>query len=276
MRTWMNDGQPMEDGRMCLIIDPENGTQPIRVWGRSKDEILEKAAKTVEHGARTISELRSKITPSSTPAASSNPAPQIIPPRQPALSVEETMRLTADLANPAKAPAAVTRLIEAETGLDLKGMKRQATMERIAHIQAQWSISNPDFPKHPVNYRLLNDAAALRVGYENITAEVMDTVFHELSSQGLLLPPAEDEPEPTTPTVPPEENPALRTVRPRGAASLRRAITSPPPLPASHQPKYTRAQIDGMTSAEYRRRMETEPGFSEAVAALAQPGRATA
>jgi hypothetical protein len=265
-RTWMNDGKPTDDGRLCLIIDPENGTQPIRVWGRSKEEILEKAAKTVEHGARTISELRAQITP---PSISKTPASAPPPVSKRTLSVEEQMRLTADLSNPAKAPAAVRKLLEFETGLDLKEMQHAKTMERIANIQANWSYSHPEFPKHPVNYKLINDAATLRVGYENITAEVMDQVYHELSASGLLV--AAEESQPPTPTVPPDETPATRTVRPRGATSMRRTFASPAPAAASRQPKYTKAQIDAMSSAELRRRMETEPGFAEALTALAPP-----
>lgn len=275
-RTWLNDGIPLSDGRLCLVIDPEDGTQPMRVWGRTKEEILDKAAKTVEHGARTITQLRSQITPrsESQPRSNGNTPPPATPEKRPTLTAAEQMSLTADLSNPAKAPAALRKLLEHETGLDLTKMRKQETLERIATIQAHWSHSNPEFPKHPTNYKLLNDAATIRVGYENITADVMDQVYSELSAAGLLVAAADEDDEPPTPTVHPEENPVLRTVRPRGAASYRRTHASPAPTTASLQPKYTKAQIDNMSSAEIRRRMETESGFAEAVAALSQPARA--
>jgi hypothetical protein len=261
-RHWLNDGKPLADGRLCLVIDPEDGTQPIRIWGRSKEEILDKATKTVEHGARTITTLRTQIgnppskPPTNTSGASATAAPA---PRSTQLSVTEQMQLTADLSNPAKAPAAVTRLVEHHTGLNLDEMSKNETVQRIAAIQANWSYSHPDFPKHPINYKLMNDAAALRVGYENITAEVLDTVYNELLSAGMLV--DEEEP-PPTPTVPPEENPASRTVRPRGAASHRRTITSPAPIAASTEPKYTREQLTAMPSAEFRRKLESDPAFA--------------
>jgi hypothetical protein len=270
-RTWLNDGKPLEDGRLCLLIDPEDGTQAIRVWGRSREEILEKAAKTVEHGARTISQLRSQLNHKTTTAPTT---PTMTAATRPptTLSAAERMQATADLDDPAKAPAAVTRLIQHQTGVDFDSIRQKETIERISTIQANWSYSHPDFPKHPINYKLLNDAAALRVGYENITAAVMDQVYTELSSQGLLV---EAEEEELSPTVPPEETPDTRTVRPRGAASYRRTTLSAP-APASQTPKYTRAQIDAMTSAEYRRKLETDPDFVASIAALSGQPHANA
>jgi hypothetical protein len=272
-RTWMNEGKPLADGRFCLVIDPEDGTQPLRVWGHTKDEVLDKTAKTVEHGARTITTLRAQITPASSPPASAErtahetAAPERTPTR---LTAGEQIQLTADLSNPSKAPAAATRLIEHHTGIDFKKIQQQETVERIARIQANWSHSHPEFPRHPINYKLLNDAATIRAGgYENITGEIMDQVFTELLAAGLLVDAADEEEPPPPPTVPPEENPVSRTVRPRGAASYRRTITSPAPPAASLTPKYTREQIEKMPSDEYRRKLESDPEFVTSIAALA-------
>jgi hypothetical protein len=273
-RIWLNDGKPDESGRLCLEIDPEDGTHPLRVWGRSREEILDKAAKTVEHGQRTISELRQNIATTrhggspepNNGNGTTRPAAGAAQPKP--LSAGEQMALTADLSNPAKAPAAITRLVEGHTGLDLTKMKADETVRRIAAIQTEWSLMRPDFPKHATNYKLVNDAAVIRAGgYENITPEILDTVFNELSDAGLLVSAAEDE-DATSPDAHPAETP-VTVRRPRGAASYRRAShVSPAPAPASQTPKYTRAQIDSMSSAEYRRKLESEPGFAQAVAAL--------
>lgn len=269
-RTWLNDGNPDESGRLCLEIDPEDGTRPLRIWGRTKDEILDKATRTVEHGQRAIAQLKAKVpaNPSSSATDPRATAAAQVAVSWPALSDSEKMQLTVDLNDPAKAPAAIARLMQEETGIDFSGIKHQETVRRIAGIETAWQLNRPDFPKHPVNFKLINDTAALRVGYENITADVLDQVFTELSTAGMLVS-AEDDDALSTPTVHPAETPALRTVRPRGAASYRRAtVASPSPAPASQQPKYTRAQIESMSSAEYRRKLETEPGFADAVAAL--------
>ena len=275
---WLNDGKPDGTGRLCLEIDPEDGTHPLRVWGRTPEEILEKAAKTVEHGQRTISQLRQQST-TTRPGGSSEPngngttgtaagaSSADVPPRKPPLTASEQMALTADLADPAKAPAAITRLVEGHTGFDFSSFANQETVKRIAAIQTNWSVSRPDFPKHAINYKLVNDAAVIRAGgYENITSEILDTVFNELSEAGLLVPEEDTE---ATPDAHPAETP-VTVRRPRGASSYRRAtISSPPPAQAS-TPKYTQAQITAMSSAEYRRKLETEPGFADAVAALAK------
>lgn len=274
-RRWLNDGKPDETGRLCLEIDPEDGTHPLRVWGRTPEEILDKAVKTVEHGQRTISELRDKIAttrPSGSPEPNGNgttrPAAGAAKPAP--LTAGEQMALTADLTDPAKAPAAITRLVEGHTGFDFTALKNQETVKRIAAIQTEWSINRPDFPKHPTNYKLINDAAVIRAGgYANITSEVLDAVFNELSEAGLLVP--EDYTEANPPDAHPAETP-VTVRRPRGAASYRRAShASPAPAPASQTPKYTRAQIDKMSSAEIRKRLESEPGFADAVAALNPP-----
>src|SRR5215469_7553296 len=111
-RHWLNDGRPDDTGRICLEIDPEDGTHPLRIWGRSQGEILEKAAKTVEHGQRTILQLKTQITTNrangssqtngagtdgTAAGAASPPVPKRVP-----LSPSETLSLTQDIANPEK------------------------------------------------------------------------------------------------------------------------------------------------------------------------------
>lgn len=280
-RTWLNEGKPLADGRLCLVIDPEDGTNPIRVWGRSREEILDKAAKTVEHGIRTITGLRTQIHSTAPPPSSASAKkPNGEAPAHPTkLTAAEQMQATADLDNPSKAPQAITRLLEHHTGIDFQSMQQKETLERIATIQANWSAGRPDFPQHPTNYTLLNNAATIRAGgYEKITSEIMDEVFNELLAQGLLVepgePPAEEEPPP--PTVQPAETLESRTVRPRGATSHRRTATGAAAVVPAQTPKYTREQIQAMTSAEYRRKLETDPAFVQAVAAYAgqPPARA--
>ena len=273
-RKWMNEGRPTADGRFCLIIDSEDGTQPLRIWGITKDEILDKAAKTLEHGQRTITQLRTRAIP---PAHNPATAPQQVQPAT-TLTAGEQLQLTTDLNNPAKAPAAVTKLVQHHTGLNLEEMARQETIRRIAGIQKEWQEAHPEFPDHPANCKMMTDTAALRVGYENITAAVMESVYNELSAAGMLVPADEEpitDPQPP-PTVQPPETADTRTVRTRGAASHRRRDTLPA-LPASATTfKYTREQIAAMSSAEYRRNLETDPAFAAAVAAYSQPATANA
>jgi len=283
-RTWMNEGKPLADGRLCLVIDPEDGTQPLRIWGHSKDEILDKATKTVEHGARTITQLRSQVNTRPHTAAGvpthtqDSPTDKLTTTQQQAanptmLSPGEQLQATADLSNPAKAPAAITKLIAHHTGIDFEEQKRNEIIHRVVTTAQQWEEAHPDFPGHPANRKMMMDTATLRVGYENITAAALDAVFEELTASGTLVPPADEPPEP--PTVQPPETADTRTVRPRGAASHRRSVTLPTPPAASPTPKYTREQIEALPSAEYRRKLESDPAFAAAVNALyGQPANA--
>jgi hypothetical protein len=269
----------MADGRLCLVIDPEDGTQPLRIWGQNRDEILEKATKTVEHGQRAITQLRSQAT-TQAHSRTDSPSRQVTSPQthQPTpnptqLTDGQRITLTADLNNPAKASAAVTKLIQHETGIDFEKQKRDAIIHRVVTTAQQWENNNPDFPDHPINRKLMMDTATLRVGYENITADVLDDVYADLLAADSLVDAQETTPPP--PTVQPPETADTRTVRPRGAASHRRTVTLQAPPAASTTPKYTKEQITAMPSAEYRRKLESDPDFASSVNVLyGQPAKA--
>jgi hypothetical protein len=268
---WLNDGRPGADGRLCLIVDPEDGTRPSRFWGKTQDEVLAKVAKSFEHGQRYITAMKAAAPPpsdSSKPPTNGTTNPQESRPHR--LTADEQLAATADLSHPSKAPAAVVRLLEHETGLDFDAMRQKETIERIAKVQMAWEDKHPEFPRHPTNYTLLTNTAALRVGYENITELVMDAVYNELLAAGTLVPAADtdEEPPPPNPPVPPDEHPATSTtVRPRRAGSYSsRDLRATAPPPASKTPAYTRAQVAAMSSAELQRKMETEPGFADLVA----------
>jgi len=269
---WLNEGKPLADGRICLIIDPEDGTDPLRIWGQTTDDVLAKAAKTVEHGARTITRLRTQSHPPAT-SGTSNGGATTTAQVPTSLTPSQQIQLTADLTNPNKAPAAVVKLMQHETGINFEEQAREAIKLRISTMQQEWERQHPEFPDSKINRKLMTDTAALRVGYENITAEVMENVYNHLQAEGLLVPADEVTGQP--PTVQPPETADTRTVRPRGAASYRRTATAAPPT-AQQSQKYTRESINAMNSTEYRRKLETDPEFATAVAALASQPSAVA
>lgn len=276
MRYWLNDGSPLEDGRFCFVIDPEDGTRPLKHYGASKEEALEKAAVTAEHAERLITRMR---TTPSTPTAAAPAAPAAPAPKQP-MSADERMRLTADLGNPAKSAEAAVRLVEDATGMDFKEEARKRAIINFSNLCQSWENSQPDFPKHPINRELVAAKATILAGgsIANVTRQNLETAFRQLLNAGTIIL-TEEEPSPgeslptPTPAVRPEETPAPRTVRPRGATSYSRTSLSGTAPVASPRPKYTRAQIDGMTAKEYRHKLETEPGFAQNVAQLKNQSR---
>ncbi len=262
-RRWENEGQPMSDGRLCLVIDPEDGSHPLRIYGMTKDEVLDKAAKTVEHGARTIAALR-------TQTAQPKPAPRK------SMTVDEQMKATMELSDPAKAPDAVRRLVEESTGLDFSEIKRQDTLNRIAAISMDWQQTHPEFPDNQINRKLILDTATLRVGFGNINAEVLEDVYQALLNNNMLVPaqPETVNDNQPNPTLRPSESPENVSVRPREATSYRRGDLKAPVPAAPQTGKYTRAQIDAMSSDELGEKIKREPGFSALLDSLAQPRRA--
>lgn len=269
-RYWANDGQPLNDGRLCYVIDLEDGTNPIRTYGQTRDEVFEKITNTTAHAQATIA--RSARESRSTPAQGT-PAPTF----QRRLSPEEQMAVTADLSNPAKAPQAIVRLFESQTGLSVEQMQ----LQRFAEIASAWQQQHPEFYDHPTNQKLLVDNARMRAGgLHNITNQVLEQVYQELQAGGFFIEAAQTTNR--TPDVQPEENPAPRTSRPRGATfatSYRaNALSGATATAANPRLKYTREQMDRMTLSEQRRLIESrDPEYKRAFDFyFPQPGQATA
>lgn len=283
MRYWLNEGKPLNDGRFCYVIDSEDGTQPVRTYGRTQQEVIDKLASQVEHSQKFVASIKKPVafdvateTPEARPV--SLPAP-----KQP-MTPDERMRLTTDLGNPARAAEAAVRLVEDATGLDLREEGQKAKIRNFSNLCQSWENARPDFPRHPINRELVANKAVVLAGGNliNVTAQHLDLAFRQLHNSGTLVfgedeqTPAASLPTPT-PAVRPGESQAPRTVRPRGATSYSRTSLQATAPVATQRAKYTRAQIDAMTSKEYRLKLETEPGFGELVAQYkAQPRRASA
>lgn len=263
MRYWDNKEVAGRGTKYCLVIDPEDGTNPIRTYGWTETEVLDKVAKTAEAAQQLINRQRSQQQ--SAPVHPGAVAPPAAPARRP-LSADDLMQATADLQNPAKSTEAVKTLLRG-AGIDVDRMKLQEDAQRVSAIAQEWERSHADFlASDERNQRMLMDKAALMAGgMPNITAETLDAAYSELQRFGMFFDAA---PVPTTPTTNPHDAPdgnsGTRTERPSSATSYRRtALASPGTGAPRTQPLYTRAQIDQMTSAQLREKIEREPGFQQ-------------
>lgn len=250
-RRWDNQEVAGRGTKFCLVIDPEDGTNPIRTYGWSKDEVLEKVAKTAETAQQVINRQRAGA-----PAAQVRPA---------TISSEEQMQATADLSNPAKAPDAIKTLLRG-AGFDVDQERLKNDANRVAVIAEEWERNNPDFPKDDRNKRLLMDKACLMVGFINITAEALDRAYQELQARNMLFedaPSTEEEGQEETPipTNAPSGNSATRIDRTRTATSYRRAELRTTTPSGNREPKYTRADVDAMNSKQLRDKIENDPAF---------------
>lgn len=248
------NGKKLTDGRVCLVIEPDDQSLPtIRTYGRDRDEVLEKVAKTAETAQAEISRLRRAPASAVVPATASAPARP---------TAGETAQATADLSNPAKAPEAIKTLLRT-VGVDVDKLKLDEDARRISVIATEWERNTPDFPRDPRNRRLLMNTAVLRFGPANITADALTAAYTELLQHGMLFEPAADVP--ATPVVQPGGNQDSRTpvVPVRTATSYRgTALRGIPPV-VTNVPRYTRAQVDAMNSRQLRDKIENEAGFKE-------------
>lgn len=257
MRRWENQEVAGRGTKFCLVIDPEDGTQPIRTYGWSTEEVLDKVAKTAEAAQQLINRQRSA---QATPPVRTTPEP----PRA-AVTPEEQMTATADLQNPAKAPAAIKTLLRAE-GIDVDGLKLREEAKIAAAVAREWERNHPDFPHDDRNQRMLMDKALLIAGGRlgNITADILDHAYTELLRFGMLFEVSEEVID--TPPSAPNGNSATRVERPRIATSYRRnSLSNSTPPVVERKPKYTRAEIDNMNRSVYREKYDNEPGFKELV-----------
>jgi hypothetical protein len=253
---WDNQDVPGRGTRLCLVMDPEDGTHPIRTYGKDKDEILEKVARTAATAQQVIT--RQRANP---PANGNGSAPQ--PPAQPArpkVTADEQMQATADLSNPAKAPGAIKTLLRAG-GVDMDRERVKQEAERVAAIAQEWERQHPEFSASDErNKRLLLNTASAKVGFTNIDAAALDTAYEELRRFNMFF---EEAPIFETPNPSDASNGNSATVdRPRTATSYR-ATSLRSGTPAVHpKPKYTSAEVDRMNSKQLREKIETDPEFT--------------
>lgn len=263
-RYWDNKEVEGRGTKFCLVIDPEDGTHPIRTYGWTQEEVLDKVARTAETAQQVINRQRATVQPAA-PAARPTAAPVRTTVKLP--TSEELMEATNDLSNPGKSTAAVKTLLRG-AGVDVDSMKLKQDAERVGAIAQEWESHNPDFPSDVRNQRLLMDKALMLAGGRlgDITAEILDEAYRYMVANDILFA-VEETTEPNDPPTPPDApngNSVSRMERPRTATSYRRTALNAPATPvAERKPKYTRAEIDALNSRELREKIEREPGFKD-------------
>lgn len=173
------------------------------------------------------------------------------------------MQATTDLQNPAKSASAVKTLLRSQ-GIDVDRQQLIDDMRRAATLAQEWEGQNPSFPTSDErNQRLLVKEALLRVKGEwsKLTLRVFDAAYESLIKDGLLF--SAEVPSITdNPPIATNGSSAPREVG-RSATSYRStALRGNPPV-AQPKPRYTRAEIDQMTSAQLGEKIVNEAGFRE-------------
>ena len=249
---WSNtraNGTPIEPGTVCWVTEVE-GQNPIFTYGKNEAEVIEKLNRTAATAQAELARRRSQ------PIVTQPAAPRA------RLSADEVMRATSDLQNPATAAAAVVRLVQDETGVDL----RAAANTNFAQLAMQWTRETPEFFFHPGNQKLLTLEATRLAGGEitRVTKEVLTQAFHNLDARGELFyaPPAVEEepapqPQPENLRAFPGGSQVQRTEeRPRGprfgTGTRSTSFRGGGPGTAPKTPKYTAEDIRRMPDSKSR------------------------
>ena len=270
---WANNGQPLEDGRLCYVIDLEDGSRPIKTYGKSVEDVLEKVARTAAHAEVAY-----------TTAKPTAPGPVLrtpAPPTRKTMTADEQMIATADLSNPAKAPQAVARLLDEATGLSVEEMQRQ----RFRQEAEQWRLDHPEITEEigrsPLGellvIRAINKAGGIKfAGYDHL-----ESAYREMQAEGKFLETGYSSestnlPAPAAPR--PRETPAPSGARPRGGSTFATSYRSTRigsgdgTRGPQQRLKYTREQIDNMPLEQMRRLIESgDRDYAAAVEFYSQP-----
>jgi hypothetical protein len=282
MKTYYaNDGKPDGNGRLCLIIDMEDGRPvPQRVYGATIEEINTKLAGMYGNAAARLTEVKREAEQAGVPTRRQNDSN--LPPASPkttTLTAGDRIQKTHELSSPEKSGAAVRALIEDELGGSLEDVKdivqrdRQRRLaDQTAELFRTWADDNPDFPQHPINRTMVANRAALKAGsIHAVTHAILDETYEELQEQGLLIP-AEV---PAASTAPVEDHTpqAVGTARTRTATSVRRQeLTARPGVQATRWTDQQIAAAINGPDAEYRR-LVSDPTFRAAVDAYTAKNR---
>jgi hypothetical protein len=282
-KRWLNDKQPDENGDYFLIIENANGARVSTFKGKSIDEVADALADSQVHANREISRLRKPDT---------GKPPVRVEPKE--ITPADRLRLSGEITDPNSIVEAVEEIITKRQGIapDRMGveMGRMTADERDRYWgqEAQaFRDENPDFYPVPQNRDMLFDE--LRANGWDFTRNNLALCFQTLKDRGDALIPWPDdtqeqipqEPipapavEPTyinggngyangKPTAQPAPSPRPRSV----STGLRHTDASASAPPPPQRKKYTRADIERMSRAEYNDKLRSDPDFRRQVDAM--------
>lgn len=255
--------EDLGDGQHKLTITDDQGrVPPVTVYG-TKDQIITKLSDSKINGDRRIAELKG-----------SN------------LTAGDRMQIVTDLQNPAKAPEAITKVVESIVGPATEFQRDRSEdrleREKAAAVQAAktFAESTPGWFPSEHNKRTLTEYMK-RLGLSHSQTAHYTKAFNELTAAKLLqLPPDTEDGEIEGETQTPSPAPKAERTAP--------APATPPQTPARYSTgvrssdisgvqsrpvnrlKYTREQIANMSTKMYREKM-SDPEFVRAVEFYNQP-----
>jgi hypothetical protein len=280
---WLYDKQPDENGNFTLQIETTSGARVSTFTGKSIEEVAERAAASQEEANITISNLRRPDT--------GKQGIRIQPPRE--VSPADRLRLSTEITDPYRVVEAVEEIVTARQGIspDKAGAEfaRMSNQEQSAYYleEAQaFAAANPDYYGVPQNSDAL--FKELFTNKWPITRNNLALAFERLKARGEMIPwpspNADEEESEELETVPPQprytnghtnEPPNGRTAQPAPAprprsisTGIRNTDATALPPPPVRKAKYTRADVENMSRAEYNEKVQNDPEFRRQVDAM--------
>jgi hypothetical protein len=282
-KRWLNDRQPDENGDYILVIENATGVRVSTFKGKTIEEVAEALADSQVHANREISRLRKpdagrtsvKVEPKDvTPADRLRLSNEITDPNSVVEAIEEIMTKRTGI-TPNRLGAEFGRMTKEEQD---KYYGDEATAFRDEH---------PDFYPVPQNRDALFEE--LRANGWDLTRNNLAIAFQMLKDREAAIPWPDD----TQEQIPQEQIPApvlsqptyingeygsangkttaqpAPSPRPRSVSTgLRYSDASASAPPPSQRKKYTRADIERMSRAEYNDKLRSDPDFRRQVDAM--------
>jgi hypothetical protein len=272
-----NDGEANEQGEFVAVVDMENGKPPNRFKGKTHKEVSDKLLQAQGLASARIEELRGEQKPTI-----AKPVTVI---GGKTFSADDRFKLTRELGDPATALEAVSQIVEAQVGVPLAQLRENLNKEQADKMVADVTNASVRFTQLHPEYFICKHNSQTMAGYmrsqnwDPAVVENYELAFEKLTASKLLVEKPEQSEEAAAelpagtsqPAAPPQagELPPGTTRRPRGVISQTGVLpgdasgSSEQRRPAA--PKYTREQIQLMPEAEYKAKLQSEPGFADLV-----------
>lgn len=221
----------------------------------TQDELVDKLVEAQRNATAKIRELNRKAKLGrdlETGERATPEAPRKVAP----MSREELERATREMFDPATAPAALRRMMEAEFEAPIdevrQSVKKVRALEQAEAEKTEglaFMNANPEYKPCPQNQAALTDYLA-KHGLA-FTRRNLQTAFDDLKEDGLLLLETTEKEEPTTTTT--EEPRIVRRPRGETATAIRETQTAQAVPKRNAGP--TQAEIERMSPDEYYQRI---------------------
>lgn len=276
----LNNGEPNEDGYIEAIIETADGKRISTFKGKNDRELLETVLTSQVNANREIARLRK-------PDAA-RPVLRVQPKE---LSAADRLRLSNEITDPNRVVEAVDEIVTARTGVAPNRLGAEFArmssddQDKFFGDEAQaFRDENPDFYPVPQNRDALFEE--LKANGWDLTRNNLAIAFNTLKERGDLIPwptdqrASEEESEPNAQPVlingngkpngqsasQPAYSPRPRTIATTGLRSS--DASALPPQPQPRRQKYTRADIERMSRAEYNDKLRSDPDFRRQVDAM--------